>query len=109
MLSGWTVISIVSWAGSLLEIAGSCYGTYASVARASQPEYLYRAATATASMDVFIDILNTGSLCYCLYKQRTQVRRYIYRQLSLCSSDSFYISSNDVIATIVRWTVGVSY
>lgn len=70
------MVSVLSWTGSLLEVVGSCYGTYALVtATGPYPENLYRAITATAALDVLIDIINTSSLCYCLYKRRTAARK----------------------------------
>lgn len=81
------MVSVVAWTGSLLEVVGSTYCAYA-LATAKHPyqDNIYRAAIVTAALDVSIDIINTSSLCYCLYKKRTAARRYVNGEYSLPST-----------------------
>ncbi|EIM82525.1 uncharacterized protein STEHIDRAFT_114419 [Stereum hirsutum FP-91666 SS1] len=101
-LSGWVVISVVAWTGSLLEVVGSTYCAYA-LATAKHPyqDNIYRAAIVTAALDVSIDIINTSSLCYCLYKKRTAARRYMHFRWTIESGMVTAIMAVSIMVTSI--------
>lgn len=73
VLSGRSLVTIISWIGSFLEVVGSItvaalLEIYGPVTHVNTVTY---AAIATISMDVIVDIINTAALCYCLHRKRT--------------------------------------